>query len=120
MRSRSFALLLSIITASAAVVSDTHAGRQTTTTGPRIEITFSKAARAEAITGMVYVAISRDARQTPIEQASPTGSPLFSTYVDALTPNTPVVIDARAAGHPVASLRDVPAGEYYLQPFVNV
>ena len=46
--------------------------------GPRVEITFSAGARAEPVTGMVYVAISRDNQRTPIEQASPTGAPLFS------------------------------------------
>ena len=29
-------------------------------------------------------------------------------------------IDARSSAYPVASLRDLPAGEYWMQPFVNV
>jgi len=120
MSSRLPALLVALILAGVAAAARTDASRQTTPAGPRIEITFSKAARAEAVTGMIYVAISRDAKRTPIEQASPTGSPLFSVFVDALAPGTPVAIDARATGHPVASLRDIPAGDYYLQPFVNV
>jgi hypothetical protein len=33
---------------------------------------------------MVYVAISRDNQRTPIDQAGPTGAPLFSTFVEAL------------------------------------
>ncbi len=105
-----------------AAVSDrlTIAGGQPAAPGPRIDITFAKEARADAVTGMVYVAISRDNRQTPIEQADPTGSPLFSTYVDALAPGVIATIDAGSLGHPVASLRDIPAGEYWMQPFVNV
>ncbi|HEX2455915.1 MAG TPA: alpha/beta hydrolase-fold protein [Vicinamibacterales bacterium] len=120
MPSRLVALLFGIAVASAGAGSRAHALRQATASGPRIEVTFSKDARAEAVTGMVYVAISRDTRRTPIEQASPTGSPLFSVLVDGLAPTSPIVIDARASGYPVASLRDIPAGEYYLQPFVNV
>ena len=45
--------------------------------GPRFEIAFSKDARAEPVTGMVYVAISRDNQRAPIQQTSPTGVPLF-------------------------------------------
>jgi hypothetical protein len=69
---------------------------------------------------MVYLAISRDNQRTPIEQTGPTGAPLFSKYVEQLAPGAPVVIGADDRGHPVASLRDVPAGEYWVQPFVNV
>jgi hypothetical protein len=92
----------------------------TTADGPRVEIVFTADARAEPVTGMVYLAISRDNRRTPIEQTGPTGSPLFSTYVDAFAPGRAAVVDSRAAGHPVVSLRDIPPGEYWVQPFVNV
>ena len=91
---------------------------QATTT--RIEISFPKEARAEAVTGMVYVAISRDNQRTPIEQASPTGVPLFSKYVEGLAPGAVVAIGDADRGHPVAKFRDLPAGEYWMQPFVNV
>jgi hypothetical protein len=88
--------------------------------GPRIEISFAPAARGEPVTGMVYVAISRDKRRTPIEQVGPTGVPLFSREVGQLAPGAAAVIDSASLGHPVASLRDIPAGEYWFQPFVNV
>jgi hypothetical protein len=90
------------------------------TAAPRIEITIAPDARAEATTGRVYVAFSRDNKRTPIEQASPTGVPLFSVAVDGLQSGTPVYITAAERGHPVPSLRDLPAGEYWVQPFVNV
>ena len=46
------------------------------TPGPRVEISFSSAARDTAVTGRVYVAISRvNERQTPIQQADSTGAP---------------------------------------------
>ncbi len=88
--------------------------------GPRIEVTIAQGARTEATTGMVYVAISRDNKRTPIEQASPTGAPLFSKYIDAVRAGTPVPFGAADRGHPLASLSDLPAGEYWMQPFVNV
>ena len=40
--------------------------------------------------------------------------------MDALSPGATAVIDAGDLGHPVASLRDIPAGDYWVQPFVNV
>src|SRR5689334_19662385 len=80
--------------------------------GPRFQISFSAAAHAEPITGRVYVAISKvNDRQTPIQQADSTGAPLFGTNIDALKPGTAAVIDATTFGHPVASLRDILAGD---------
>src|SRR4051794_38507014 len=59
--------------------------------GPRIEVSFAQGARAEAVTGMVYVAISRDNQHSPIEQADPQGVPLFSKYVEGLAPGAAAV-----------------------------
>jgi hypothetical protein len=89
---------------------------------PRFEVTFSKQTRAEPITGRVYVALSRtsDARNTPIQQTDETGVPLFGLDVENLAAGAPAVIDATTFGYPVRSLKDVPKGEYWAQPFVNV
>src|SRR4029077_18968803 len=87
----------------------------------RFEITFTRAAHAEPVTGRVYVAISRvRGPRTPIEQTGETGVPLFGVDVEALAAGTSAVIDASTFGHPVQSLRDLPRGEYWAQPFVNV
>jgi len=87
---------------------------------PAVEISFTKDARGEPVTGMVYVAVSRDNQRSPIEQASPTGVPLFSHYVEGLAPGAAAAITADDRGHPLRSLRDLPAGDYWMQPFVNV
>jgi hypothetical protein len=88
--------------------------------GPLVDISFAASARGEPVTGMVYVAISRDNRTPPIQQIDPTGVPLFSKYVDQLKPGATVTLGPDDRGHPVNSLRDIPAGEYWVQPFVNV
>jgi hypothetical protein len=88
--------------------------------GPRVEISFSSAARPEPVTGMVYLAISRDNQTPPVQQTDPEGVPLFSKYVDQLKPGTPAILGAENRGHPVRSLAEIPAGEYWVQPFVNV
>src|ERR671913_512243 len=86
--------------------------QSTATAGPRIEIAFSREARTEPVTGMVYVAVSHTAQPPPIEQTSPTGVPLFSQLVEGLEPGASATITADDRGHPVRSLRDLPAGEY--------
>ncbi len=72
------------------------------------------------ITGRVYVAISRTHDKPPIEQTDVTGVPLFGHNVTALAAGRVATIDAQDFGAPLASLRDLPAGDYWMQPFVNV
>ena len=97
-------------------------GAQGARSGPRFEISFTPAAHAAPITGRVYVAISRtnDGPRTPIMQTGETGTPLFGVNIDNVAAGKAVVIDASTFGHPVRSLTGIPAGEYWVQPFVNV
>jgi hypothetical protein len=90
--------------------------------GPRFEISFASSAHAAPITGRVYVALSRTstAERGPIAQAGETGAPLYGVNIENLAAGKATVIDAGTFGHPVQSLRDIPAGEYWVQPFVNV
>src|SRR5688572_1211773 len=88
--------------------------------GPSVEISFAPAARSRPVTGMVYLAISTDNKTAPIQQTDPEGVPLFSKYVDQLQPGATITLGAGDRGHPVRSLADIPAGEYWVQPFVNV
>ncbi len=111
--------------------------------GVRVRVSFPAAARAEAVTGRVYVAIARvpsegvaaapaapapAAPQTgraaggggPIQQAGQTGAPLFGLNVENLKPGSAAEIDGTVFGHPVTSLDAVPKGEYLVQGFVNV
>jgi enterochelin esterase-like enzyme len=115
------ALFLALVAAGAAAARATGAQpRGAAASDPRIDVSFTTEARGEAVTGMVYVAVSRDSQRSPIEQAQPTGAPLFSKYVDALAPGATAAITGEDRGHPLRSLRDLPAGEYWMQPFVNV
>src|SRR5687767_501805 len=97
-----------------------HLSAQPQPRGLRVEISFSAAARSEPVTGMLYLAISKDNQTPPIQQTDPEGVPLFSTFVQDLKPGTPAAITTESRGHPVASLAAVPAGDYWVQPFVNV
>ncbi|MEQ1692805.1 MAG: alpha/beta hydrolase-fold protein [Gemmatimonas sp.] len=90
--------------------------------GSRFEISFNSAAHATPITGRAYVAISRTSSvdRGPIAQAGENGVPIYAVNIDSLAPGKSVRIDTSTFGHPVRSLRDLPAGEYWVQPFVNV
>jgi hypothetical protein len=88
--------------------------------GPRLEVTFTPAARSAAVTGRVYVAISRTNDRSPIDQTGPTGVPLFALNVESLVPGQAAAVGPEAAGYPIASLRDLPAGDYWMEPFINV
>src|SRR5262249_34878504 len=88
----------------------------------RFEITFPASAHAGPITGRAYIALSKtsDAQRTPIEQTGETGAPLFGVNITDIAPGSAITIDATTFGFPIASLRDIPAGEYWVQAFVNV
>ncbi len=86
----------------------------------RFAVSFAERSRREAVTGRVYVAISRDNQRPPIEQSGPTGAPLFGVNVENLKAGDSAIIDAGTFGHPLQSLKDLPAGDYRVQPFVNV
>jgi hypothetical protein len=116
--------------------------------GVRVRVSFPASAHAQPVTGRVYVAIARDiAAPTPassptapaaasasaatsqsrprgpagpIQQAGATGAPLFGLNVENLKPGAAVEIDGKVFGHPVASLDEIPPGEYLVQGFVNV
>lgn len=88
--------------------------------GPRIEISFPAQAHAAPITGRVYVAISRSNETPPIEQTDPTGVPLFGHDVMALRPGAQAAITDADFGTPVHRISRLPAGDYWMQPFVNI
>ena len=90
--------------------------------GQKFEISFPASAHAGAITGRVFVVLAKREQPEPMRQAgSWTGqAPFFGLDVDALAPGQSAVIDARTPGFPASSLRDVPAGDYFVQAIANV
>lgn len=88
--------------------------------GAKFSVSFPASAHAAPITGRVYVAISKTNDRTPIQQADTTGVPLFGVNIESLAPGAPATIDATTLGYPLKSLKDLPAGDYWAQAFVNV
>ena len=89
-------------------------------TGPRFEISFPRSAHSKPITGRVYVMISRTAETEPRQQVGRTGIPFFGQDIEQLKPGQAATIDERDLGAPVASIREIPPGDYFVQAFVNI
>jgi hypothetical protein len=88
----------------------------------QLEVSFPASAHAGPITGRAFVFISRDSAPAPRFQGGSyyNSVPFFGVDVDALAPGKPAVVDARTLGFPLASLKDLPAGDYWVQALINV
>ena len=86
----------------------------------RFEIRVPSAVRSAPLTGRVYVLFSRDSTREPRAQVGRVGTPTFGHDVEALAPNAAAVVTGTDLGTPVFDMADLPAGDYWVQPFVNV
>src|SRR5947208_11767878 len=94
------------------------------TAGPlRFAISFPAARSAQPLDGRVLLFISDDGRTEPRTQSDQyranSTRPIFGVDVDGLTPGQDVVVDERTFGWPVRSLKEIPAGEYWVQSLFN-
>src|SRR5208282_2617309 len=109
-------LAISLLAASPAAAQGTPSG------APRFEVSFPASAHDGAITGRVFVVISKRDKPEPRFQAGSWGdtSPIFAADVSSLAPGRPAVLDATTPGYPLRSLRDIPPGDYFVQALVNI
>ncbi len=84
------------------------------------EIRVPQSVRSEPLTGRVYAIISRDSTREPRLQIGRVGAPMFGHDVEHLAPGAPATITGMELGTPVFDMADIPAGDYWIQPFVNV
>ncbi len=96
-------------------LTDAQSGPQT-----RFEITVPASVHGEAITGRVYVMIARSGEREPRLQIGRQGEPFFGRDIERLSPGTAAIIDHTDLGWPVEYLSELPAGDYYVQGFVNI
>ncbi|HEX5437238.1 MAG TPA: alpha/beta hydrolase-fold protein, partial [Gemmatimonadaceae bacterium] len=85
-------------------------------------VSFPASVHAQPITGRVFVIITRDSAPEPrLQAAAYTSSPpFFGVDVSALDPGESATIGDTTLGYPVQSLRDIPAGDYWVQAVMNV
>jgi hypothetical protein len=116
----SIAVCVAVVLASFTVEAQRRAAPQSADRGVRVEITVPPSVRSEPVTGRVYFMVARTDEREPRLQIGRTGTPFFGRDVENLRPGQPAFIDASDLGTPVASLADLPPGDYVVQAFVNI
>jgi len=111
-------ILLTPLALSLMIVSGPAAGQEPE--GLQFEVSFPSSVSSEAITGRVFVILTDNDSREPRLQVSRRGAPFFGVDVEALRPGETAVIDASTLGAPVESLKDLVAGEYYVQALLNI
>jgi len=88
----------------------------------QFQITFPASVHAGPVTGRVFVILARQERREPRLQVGwwMQQTPFFGADVSQMQPGQAAVIDARTLGFPPKSLKDVPAGDYYVQALMNI
>jgi Putative esterase len=88
----------------------------------KFEISFPASAHADPITGRAFVVITKTDNPEPRQAAGSWGDagPLYGVDVNALGPGQIAAIDGDTFGAPVHSLREIPAGDYYVQAIMNI
>jgi hypothetical protein len=135
-------LTLSLLTITCAALF-TASGQNRPAVPLRVEISYSSSVNPGPLDGRVFFYISKDitaggrggggggaaaapgrAPQTaePRNQISDgmNSQQFFGVDVDGLKAGAPTVLDASVFGYPFASLRDIPAGDYYVQGLLNI
>ena len=89
--------------------------------GQAFSVTFSKTVSAEPLDGRLLLVLSTDPSDEPRNQIddSPRTQLIFGVNVDGWQAGKTATVDATAWGYPIRSLKDVPAGKYYVQAVLN-
>jgi hypothetical protein len=121
MRSTRIALCIAALCVLAAGIS-TAAQSATQQHSLKFEISFPGTAHAGPITGRVFVYLTQKENPEPRLQDGSWGDtpPFFGADVSQLQPGQAAVVDEKTLGYPVSSLREVPAGDYFVQALLNV
>ncbi len=82
----------------------------------RIAVRLDTAVAKEPLSGRIILLLSR----TEAFEPGVNGTPIFGVNVDDLKPGATAYVDGSAFGYPVRSLRDIPAGDYFVQAWLNV
>ncbi|HUI43871.1 MAG TPA: alpha/beta hydrolase-fold protein [Terriglobia bacterium] len=121
-RARKYGPALALLATLLAAAAPLRAGSQPPNSKLKFEISFAATTHAAPITGRAFVIISKEMQPEPRLRAGGWGdmAPLFGADVDQLQPGAAAVIDGSTPGYPPGSLRDVPAGDYFIQAVMNV
>jgi len=87
----------------------------------QVQVTLPAGKTKVPLDGRLLLLVSTDSTREPRFQVSdgPESQLLFGTDVDAWAPGTARVVNDRADAYPLASLRDLPRGRYWVQAVLN-
>jgi Putative esterase len=87
----------------------------------KFTVSFTEQQSKTPLDGRLLLLISTDGSQEPRFQINDglKTQQVFGANVDGLKPNQKALIDASAFGYPRQSLRDIPAGTYYVQALLH-
>ena len=86
-----------------------------------LTVTFPRALSAQPLDGRLLLVLSTDPSDEPRNQIddTPRSQIVFGLTVDGWQPGQPARFDDTAWGYPVRSLKDLPAGDYFVQVVLN-
>jgi hypothetical protein len=108
---------------SRATVNTVQASVEPSPAAPQLRIDISSSLnQSQPVTGRLFLIIASDSSREPRLQAGGwrSSAPLFAVDVDQIKPGASAVIDADTPGFPFRSLREIPAGDYYVQAVLNI
>ena len=84
-------------------------------------VTFPSELSAQPLDGRLLLVLSTDPSDEPRNQIddTPRSQIIFGLTVDGWKPGEPAKFDETAWGYPIRSLRDLPAGDYFVQVVLN-
>jgi S-formylglutathione hydrolase FrmB len=92
---------------------------QQDTSNIRFEISFPSELQKQSITGRIFLIIAtKDGTEPRLQMRS--DPVLFGIDINQLKPDVTVEINNNCPGSPVKSLRNLPAGNYYVQAVLNI
>jgi hypothetical protein len=84
-------------------------------------VTFPSELSAQPLDGRLLLVLSTDSSDEPRNQIddTPRSEIVFGLTVDGWKPGQPAKFDETAWGYPIRSLKDLPAGDYFVQVVLN-
>ena len=84
-------------------------------------VTFPSELSSQPLDGRLLLVLSTDPSDEPRNQVddTPRSQIIFGLTVDGWKPGEPAKFDGTAWGYPIRSLRDLPAGDYFVQVVLN-
>jgi hypothetical protein len=88
---------------------------------PRFSVSFPAERSSQPLDGRLLLVLSNDPSAEPRMQIDDTSRTqmIFGVTVDGWKPGDATTVDDAAFGYPIHNLKDVPAGDYYVQAVLN-